>query len=81
MDPLARIAPYYKAAAALLIALLTGLVTGLVDGDLDWPEILTALVAMLLAGGAVFTVPNIKPPEPEPPPPPAKKPPVRKKAL
>ena len=77
MTPLERVAPYYKAVAALLIALLTGLVTGLVDGDLDWVEILTAVVAMLVAGTAVFSVPNIKPA-----PPPAKpKPPARKKAL
>ena len=53
-----RVAPYYKAVAALLVALFTGLITGLVDGALSWVEILTALVAMLVAGGAVFSIPN-----------------------
>ena len=56
---LAKIAPYYKAVAALLIALLTGLVSGLVDDGLSWTEILTAIIAMLVAGGTVFAVPNI----------------------
>lgn len=64
--PLARIAPYYKAVAALLIALLTGLVSGLVDGGLSWTEILTSLIAMLVAGGTVFAVPNVSPPAPAP---------------
>jgi hypothetical protein len=58
MTPLEKIAPYYKAVAALLIALLTGLITGLVDGGLDTIEILSAVVAMLVAGGVVFAVPN-----------------------
>jgi hypothetical protein len=59
MHPLEKIAPYYKAAAALLIALLSGLITGLVSGGLDWTEILVAIVAMLTAGITVFKVPNI----------------------
>lgn len=58
-----KVAPYYKAVAALLIALLTGLITGLANDGLDWIEILTAIVGMLTAGLTVFRVPNR--PEPE----------------
>ena len=62
MEKLEKIAPYYKAVSAALIALLTGLITGLEDGSLSWPEILTSLIALIVAGGAVFSIPN----KPEP---------------
>lgn len=54
-----KIAPYYKAVAGALTAFLSGLIAGLVDGDLDTAEILTALIALIVAGGAVFQIPNI----------------------
>jgi hypothetical protein len=63
-DSLERIALYYKAVAALLIALLTGLVSpvdgALVDGDPDLFD------RVLVAGGTVFAVPNASPPPPAP---------------
>lgn len=58
-EPLQKIAPYYKAAAALLIALLTGIITGLVSDGLSWTEILVAVVGMLTAGLTVFKVTNV----------------------
>jgi hypothetical protein len=54
-----RIAPYYKAVAGALVAFLSALIAGLADGALSWSELLTALIALLIGGGAVFTVPNI----------------------
>ena len=64
-----KIAPYYKAAAGALVAFLSALISGLVDGGLNWTEILTALIALLVGGGAVFSIPNIAsnfPPEASP---------------
>lgn len=52
------IAPYAKAVIAALIAGLTAIATGLVGGGLSWSEIITALIAFLVALGAVFSVPN-----------------------
>jgi len=60
-----KIAPYAKAVIAALIAGLTAIVTGLVAGGLSWSEIVTALIAFLVALGAVFSVPNRPPFEPE----------------
>jgi hypothetical protein len=54
-----KIAPYYKAVAGALIAFLSALISGLVDGSLSWVEILTALIALIVGGGAVFRIPNI----------------------
>ena len=53
-----KIAPYYKAVAGALIAFLSALISGLVDGGLDWTEILTACIALIIGGGAVFQIPN-----------------------
>lgn len=50
--------PYYaKAIIAALVAGLTAVGTSL-DGGLTTGEILTAVVAFLVALGAVYTVPN-----------------------
>ncbi len=53
-------APYYKAIVGAIVAGLTAIVTGLEDGGLSTSEWLTAIIAFLVAGSAVFTVPNIK---------------------
>jgi hypothetical protein len=47
-----------KAITAALVAGLTGIATGLDDGKLSWQEVVTALVALLVALGAVYRVPN-----------------------
>lgn len=52
------IAPYAKAIIAALVAFLTAISTGLVADGLSWSEIVTSLIALLVAAGAVFTVPN-----------------------
>lgn len=57
---MSKIAPYYKAVAGALVAFLSALIAGLVSDGLDWSEILTALIALLVAGGVVFEVPNAK---------------------
>lgn len=65
--PLDKVAPYYKAVAGALVAFLSALISGLVDDNLSWSEILTALIALIVGGGAVFTIPNIRsnyPPQP-----------------
>jgi hypothetical protein len=54
-----KIAPYYKAVAGSLIAFLSALIAGLVDGELNTVEWLTALIALIIAGGAIFRIPNI----------------------
>lgn len=54
-----KIAPYYKAVAGALMAFLSSLIVGLQDNGLTTSEWLTALIALLLAGGAVFAIPNI----------------------
>jgi len=61
-----RVAPYYKAVTGAVVAFLSALIAGLQNGGLSWTEILTAIIALLVGGGAVFTIPNIKsnyPPE------------------
>jgi len=55
---MAAIAPYYKAVAAALIAFLSAIATGLSNGHLSAQEWITAVIAFLVAGGAVFSVPN-----------------------
>lgn len=57
---MSKIAPYYKAVAGALVAFLSALIAGLVSDGLDWSEVLTALIALLVAGGVVFEVPNAK---------------------
>jgi len=54
-----KIAPYYKAVAGALVAFLGSLIAGLADGNLDTSEWLTAIITLIVAGGAVFSIPNI----------------------
>ena len=56
-----KIAPYAKAIIAAVISFLTAISTALEDGHISSQEIITALIALLIAGGAVFSIPN-KPP-------------------
>ena len=56
-----RIAPYAKAVTAALVAFLTALATALDDSSISAREWVTALIALLVAGGAVFTVRNRQP--------------------
>lgn len=61
-----KIAPYYKALAALLVPFLTQLGAATApnsDGmtEITLNEWLTAIIAGLLAGGVVFAVPNKDP--------------------
>jgi len=73
----AKIAPFYKAITGALVSFLSALIAGLADGGLSWSEILTALIALLVGGGAVFTIPNIQsnyPPQETPSTPPTAEP-------
>ena len=65
----AAIAPYYKSVTAALIAFLSAIAAGLSNGHLSAQEWITAVIALLIAGGAVFTVPNLprEPSQPEAP--------------
>jgi hypothetical protein len=56
-----KVAPYAKAVIAALVAFLTGLATALDSGGISAAEWITSVVALLVAGGAVFSIPN-KPP-------------------
>jgi len=56
-----KVAPYAKAIIAAIIALLSSLITALDSGGISAQEWLTAVIALLVAGGAVFSIPN-KPP-------------------
>jgi len=56
-----KVAPYYKAVTGAVVAFLSALIAGLQDSGLSWTEILTAIIALLVGGGAVFTIPNIIP--------------------
>jgi hypothetical protein len=60
------IAPYYKAVTALLVPFLTLIGAALLETSDGGSTIMTnewisAVVAALLAGGAVFAVPNLDP--------------------
>jgi hypothetical protein len=70
MSPLEKAAPYAKAIIAALVSFLTAIATALDSGGIDTQEWITAVVALLVAGGAVFSIPNRPPfvPEPEPTP-------------
>jgi len=66
MNKLALFAPYAKAIIAALTAFLSSLVTALDSGgSISAQEWLTALIALLVAGGAVFSIPNRPPFTPE----------------
>jgi hypothetical protein len=53
-----KAAPYAKAIIAALVAFLTALVTALEDDGISAREWITAVIALLVAGGAVFRIPN-----------------------
>lgn len=55
------VAPYAKAIIAALLSGLTAIATGLAAGGLSWSEVVAALIAFLVSGGAVFSVPNRPP--------------------
>ena len=72
-----KVAPYYKAITGALVAFFSALIAGLQEGGLSWTEILTAIIALLVGGGAVFTIPNIQsnyPPQETPTTPPTTEP-------
>lgn len=61
-----RIAPYYKAVVAVLVPFLTALGAALLEdsaggGAVTPNEWIVSIVAGLVAGGAVFAVPNKDP--------------------
>ena len=61
-----KVAPYYKAVTALLVPFLTLIGAALLDtsdggSTVMTNEWITAIVASLVAGGAVFAVPNLDP--------------------
>ena len=66
MTTFEKVAPYAKAIIGALIAFLTAIVTALDSGGISAAEWVTAVVALLIAGGAIFSVPNKPPFVPEP---------------
>jgi hypothetical protein len=54
-----KISPYYKAVAGALIPFLTAISVSLQDGTLTAQDWVQALIALVVGGGVVFTVPNI----------------------
>jgi len=71
-----KIAPQAKAFIGALVAFLTAISTALDDGSISSQEWVTALIALIVGFGAVFSIPNKPPfvpeqdtqPEPEPTP-------------
>lgn len=66
MTVIDKIAPYYKAAAALAVPFLGSIGSALLDdsaggSNITASEWVTAVVLGLVAGGAVFAVPNKDP--------------------
>ena len=56
-----KFAPYYKAIAGALVAFLASLGTALDSGgSISAQEWITAAIALLIAGGAAFAIPNIR---------------------
>ena len=51
-----KIAPYGKALTGAAVAGLSVLLAA--SGDLGWDDGLSALIAFLVAGGAVWAIPN-----------------------
>ena len=66
MNKLTIFAPYAKAIIAALVTFLSSLVTALDSGgSISAQEWLTSVIALLVAGGAVFSIPNRPPFVPE----------------
>jgi len=61
MGVLAKVAPYAKAIIAALVSFLTAIATALDTGGISASEWITAAIAFLISGAAVFSIPN-KPP-------------------
>jgi hypothetical protein len=66
MSALDKVAPYYKAVTGFAIPFLGSLGTALLDGsdggrDITTAEWLAAVTLGLVAGGAVFSIPNNDP--------------------
>jgi len=57
----AKLAPYLKAVIAAAVAGLSVLITSLDQGALSAQDYLSALVAFLVALGAVWAIPNNTP--------------------
>ena len=55
---MARVAPYYKAVAAALMAFLTAIGTSLDDGTLTAQDWVGAVIALVAGLGVVFAIPN-----------------------
>lgn len=55
------IAPYAKALVGALVAGLTALLPALADERLTSTEVVTAVIAFLVALGAVYAIPNRDP--------------------
>jgi len=58
-----NIAPYLKALVGALVAGLTVIATSMADGSLTAQDFVYAAIALLVAFGSVFAVPNKIPPE------------------
>jgi hypothetical protein len=61
MTVIEKVAPYAKAIIAALVAFLTAIVTALETDGISASEWITAAIAFLISGAAVFSIPN-KPP-------------------
>ena len=66
MSALDKVAPYYKAATAVAVPFLTSVGAALVESSdggssITTTEWVSAAVVSLVAGGAVFAVPNKDP--------------------
>lgn len=68
MTTIEKVAPYAKAFIAALVAFLTAIATAVDSGGISAAEWITAVVALLIGFGAVFSIPNKPPfvPEAEP---------------
>jgi ABC-type Na+ efflux pump permease subunit len=53
-----RIAPYYKAVSAALIAFLSAIAAALAQDGISSQEWITAAIAFIVGLGAVFAIPN-----------------------
>jgi len=56
-----KVAPIAKAVIAAVVAFLTAISTALGDNSISGQEWVTALIALVIGFGAVFSIPN-KPP-------------------
>lgn len=55
-----KIAPYAKAITGAIVAFLTAIATALDSSGITTQEWVTAAIAFFVAGGAVFSIPNIQ---------------------